>query len=443
MSISYSVAPYHSPSPVSFCSSGSANSTLSLFGVPPLEQVLMPVSTRYPLTEYDFSITDVVRSGYSICKEAVCEIFKRTYGTTDEAASSTKEESPEPVLDSEDSCAAIFGYSLHTESTVTTSGSKIFLSPTLASSTKLLSDDWEKHAGGTYWDYHSSVENGPHSTFHRFTFKPHFSLSDPEKKQMLREANSKAFPAIFVSSIFLELNTNPEMEYLKRLGYSYDAEKEIFQVPSLRTLITLWDQLRLERPELPGLSFILCEGVEEDSEFTSNWMNGAISVSVNSEYEHDISNHVMSTLKLLTVLKNKADVDLYLNASKTNSAIISPFVEMLKGAEGKAFTDRLLDQYLEKNPRVKIKNKENLYLRFHQYCHTVLGSLADGFSHETLKGYLSATNRLSLRPNALLNFRSENWNSYFYERYGFGSIHLFESVFIEELIKTITSLGLK
>lgn len=440
MSSSYSVAPSHSPAAVSLYSSDSTNTTLSLFGPPPLEQVLMPVGTRYPLAEYNFSIADVILSGYSLCKEAVSEIFNRTFGTTSEAASSIPEESPVPVLASQESCASIFGYPRHAESMVTTSGSKIFLSPTLASSSKLLSTDWEKHAGGIFWDYHSSIENGPHSTFHRFTLKPNFSLSDPRKKQMLRDGNSKAFPAIFVSSIFLELNTHPEMEYLKRLGYSYDEEKEIFQVPSLRTLMTLWDEFRLERPELPGLYFILCEGVEEDSEFTSNWINGAISVSINTEYEHDTSNHVMSTLKLLTRLKNKADVDLYLKASKTNSAVLSQFFEMLKGSEGKVFTDTLLDQYLEKNPSVKISDKENLRLRFHRYCHTALGFLADGFPNDTLKGYLSATHVLCSRPSTVFNLRSEDWNSYFFKRYGFQSTYLFEQVFIEELIKSIKSI---
>lgn len=419
------------------------SSASPLFGPPPLDHMLRPVDERYPLTEWEFSVKDIFQWGYEnfgfqSAVNSISTIAKNFFGFPSDLEPS---QTAEVAEDNSQTCASTFGYTLFAESKVTTPGSKIFLSPSIASSKIPLNPDWEKHAGGTYWKYVGSFQRED-DEFHEFSFLPSFSFKDPDKFSNLKERIYALYPAVLDTDPFNYLGSYYEKRFLKQLGFMYYFKEEKFQIPSLTTLLKKWDELRLHHPSLPPLHLILCNGVEENSEFITNILDGAIPISINTEFEHDISAHVMTTIQLMTKLLDRmtteGDFVRYMKAKETNFKVISYLFELLKAPHGKTVSDSLFDQYAENHSSLKQFANEEVKTAFNDFCLTVLGMLADGVSSmDQLEDLITFSQDLSDQPTTIFNHFSWRWTIFFAKKYGEEWNDCFRDIFDTQLLPMI------
>lgn len=434
----------------------SASSNCPLFGAPPLEDTLRPLGERYPLTELEFSVKDILRWSYVNfgLEGTVNKVFglaKNYFGFSNPP----RELSAETVsVPKPETCASTLGYTIFAESHIVPSGSKIFLSPTLARSRTNLASDWEKNAGGTYWRYVSTRREGwdgfRSDEFHFFTFKESFSLNtekEKEKENLMMESNRK-FPAIFSPAPFEELLKNSEQRLLRHLGFYYFPWNDTIQVPSLTTLIRKWDELRLNHPLLPGLNIVLCEGTEENGVFVSSVLDGAIPISITTEYEHDITSHLMPTINLLSRFESfegkvnvytSRELTKYLNTKQTISSTLSYLFELIKEPHGKQFLSILFDRYDKDYSFSNIETTLDLKENFYDFCHTMVGILLDVSSaYKDLENYAWFVQTLNKETeNFFTELFTVGWHLFLEKRYGNENTVLFKRLFVSALLPMI------
>lgn len=427
------------------------NFTTNPFGPPPLESVLMPVGVK--VTDLEFSIGDIVKWSY---ENFGCRTLLESIHNAASRCFSRSAEEPTP------SCSSPATFSelpIFAESTMTTPGSKIYLTPTLASKVsssygwgsfgmdisweEKLGIHWEKQVQGSLWKYVGTIQDGI-DTYHQFALPPHLSCLNGDKYENLIFRNKRKFPAIFECDSFTRPRSDRSRRHLKSLGFDFDPKNELFQVPSLKTLIKKWDELRLERPELPAMSLILSDGTETDVDFVSYVIDGGIPISTSTEHDHDISAHLMPQIELMTRLKPD-EVALYQKTKASISAILRAFLEPLKGHEGRAMTDKVFDQYLEMNPsaftpKLSEKQKEHCKVIFHTFCLKVIGVLTDGSTIPTLFSLINFKNRLTRSRERIFElFEDTQWDDYLGEICEDKTLYklLYQPLFINELLPMI------